>query len=237
VKGFTFKITYNANSVVLTNVPSLNGAPGTGSLSPNARYVNELYHELLHRDAEPAALSFGAGLLDAGVSREVVARGVYDSAEHRGIQVDEYYQHYLHRAADPQGRAAGLSALLAGVSETALQAGFLASPEYMQQHAGPAAFVNGVYTDVLGRAADAVGLVHWANVAASPGGPGAVALAILNSTEADVDLIWHDYEESLGRGPDAASANTWLAILARHLASPEQLEVALLTSNEFFARG
>jgi hypothetical protein len=94
-----------------------------------------------------------------------------------------------------------------------------------------------VYTDVFGRAADVAGLVYWANVAASPAGPGAVAQAFLNSPEADVDLIWHDYVESLGRGPDVQSANVWLTILAKHLASPEQLEVALLTSNEFFARG
>src|SRR5262249_31072825 len=83
VNGFTFKITYNATSVVLTYTPSLRAPSVSRSLDANAGYVNQLYRELLHREAEPAGLRLWAGLLDTGAPREAVVRGIYDSPEHR----------------------------------------------------------------------------------------------------------------------------------------------------------
>ena len=104
-------------------------------------------------------------------------------------------------------------------------------------HADPASFVGGVYTVVLGRPADAAGLAFWENVAATSAGPAAVALGILESAEADANSIRLDYEEFLNREPDTQGMNTWLNLLVQQLASPEQVELAILASDEFFGPG
>ena len=95
VNGLKFNITYNANSVVLTRVAGLTGPPP----SP----VSQLYQDLLDRDPEPAALAYWTGLLTAGTSRATVVQGIYDSAEHRGIQVDQFYDEFFNRACRPAG--------------------------------------------------------------------------------------------------------------------------------------
>ena len=77
------------------------------TLGNSAPPVTRLYRSLLNREPDAAGLQYWNNQLAGGATREAVAQGIYDSPEHRGIQVDEYYQHYLNRASDPQGRAGG----------------------------------------------------------------------------------------------------------------------------------
>jgi hypothetical protein len=47
------------------------------------------------------------------------------------------------------------------VSEAAVETAFLESAEYQAEHASDAAFVSGLYQDVLGRTADPAGGAAW----------------------------------------------------------------------------
>ncbi len=226
VGAFRFNITYNANSVVLTTANVSNAAPP----------VIHLYRSLLNREPDAAGLQYWNSQLAGGVSRDAVVQRIYDSPEHRGIQVDEYYHQYLNRAADPQGRAAWVSALEAGMSETEVQAAFLTSAEFRQQHADPTAFVNGVYEDVLGRAADTTGLQFWTPLVQSVG-PAAVVEGIFESPETFTRDIKVDYEEFLEREPDAQGQSTWFSRLVLFLSTPEQVALGILSSDEFFGQG
>ena len=123
------------------------------------------------------------------------------------------------------------------MSETDVQAGFLTSAEYKQLHADLTAFVSSVYTDTLGRAADPAGLEFWTHVAESTAGPAAVALGILESPEADSHDITVDYAEFLSRLPDPAGLSSWLNLLVLHLLTPEQVELGIISSDEFFSQG
>jgi Domain of unknown function (DUF4214) len=224
VGDVTFNITYNKNSVVLT----------AAQLGAGHSPVNQLYSSLLNRDADPAGLAYWNGQLDKGASREAVAQAFLNSAEHRGIQVDGYYQEFLHRSGDPQGRAAWVSALQSGMSETAVQVRFLSSPEYLALHADAASIVNGIFTAVLGRPADPASLSFWESAAKIPAGEASVAQGIIGSTEADTIDIKRDYQEFLGREADDQGLNMWLALLAQHQLTLEQVDLAILTSDEFF---
>src|SRR5262249_57486753 len=81
--------------------------------SPEARYVAQLYHDLLGRGPDPGA-AYWVQWLQAGAPRAEVAGGIWESAEHRGRQVDGLYATYLQRPADAPGRAASGAAPAAG---------------------------------------------------------------------------------------------------------------------------
>src|SRR5262245_50553328 len=57
-----------------------------GGLHP--ALVQQLYRDLLGRDADPGGLSSWTGLLDGGLRREAVVLGIEDSLEYRTQQVD-----------------------------------------------------------------------------------------------------------------------------------------------------
>src|SRR5439155_6207789 len=91
--------------------------------SPDAAtaFVRGLYRNLLNRDAEPGGLAFWTGLLRAGgnglAARGAVVSGIWQSAEHRGLQVDHYYATFLGRQAEPAGRAFHVQRFLNGAGE------------------------------------------------------------------------------------------------------------------------
>ena len=126
--------------------------------TPNQAYVIALYRDVLERTADVSGLNFWVGQLDAGVSRDAVATSFWLSEEHRGLQVDLFYRILLKRAADPAGRAFWLNTLLGGTSEVEVVAGIASSPEYTASHPTAEDYVNGLYLDLLDRAADPGGL-------------------------------------------------------------------------------
>src|SRR5262249_3108177 len=133
----------------------------TVQATPAYQFVRALYRDVLDRAADAAGLQWWVGRLQSGGSRAAVATGIWNSPEHRGIEVDGFYQTYLHRAADPAGRLWWVNAMGAGLGEAAVALAFLTSPEYQQAHPGADSFVRGLYGDVLGRAADQAGLDAW----------------------------------------------------------------------------
>jgi hypothetical protein len=224
VNGFTFSITYNANSVVLTT---------TAVAGP----VTQFYRSILNRDPEPAAETYWTNQLNSGTSRFAVVQSIYDSAEHRGKQVDGYYQSFFNRSADEAGRANWISALQGGLNENEVQAGFLTSAEYRSLHPDVASFVNGVFQDVLDREVDAAGLAFWQNVASTPVGQSLFASNILNCDEEDKQDVDEAYQRRLDRTPDAVGLANWLAILSQNTVSSEVVDLALLASDEFVGIG
>jgi hypothetical protein len=225
VNGFTFNITYNANSVVLTVV------------SPHTAFVAALYRDLLGREPESTGLSGWVQALDSGVSPAEVVRLIWASPEHRGRQVDGLYATYLHRTADPAGRAAWVQAFLNGADETAVAVGFLTSDEYRMSHPVTVPFLNALYGDVLGRTPDPVGLGAWTPLVESVGGWAVVAQAILTSPEGDLRLLDADYTGYLGRPPDDVGRQFWLTQLQNGAISPAGLAEGILSSDEFVAGG
>jgi hypothetical protein len=200
--------------------------------SPVGDYVHSLYRAVLHRAAEPAGLAAWVGALEAGLTRQQVAQGFWESPEHRGLQVDGFYATYLHRAADAPGRASWVSALLAGASEAEVARGFLTSAEYLQAHPDLPGFVRGLYADVLGRTPEAAELAGWVQAGHSRA---SIADAFLHSPEELARLVGGLYAEFLGREGEPAGVQGWVAGLQGGL-SWSQAAVGFLASDEFLAR-
>src|SRR5262249_13976158 len=80
-----------------------------GSLQPtaaggaNARFVDQVYQDLLNRQADPAGLAAWIAQLDQGLTRAQVVAAIENSPEFQTLTVQKAYQQFLHRAADPAG--------------------------------------------------------------------------------------------------------------------------------------
>ena len=129
--------------------------PTPGPLSGNQFFVLGLYRDLLQRSGiGDEGVNGWAAQLDAGtLSRTDVVWGVFNSAEHRGLQVDGFYQTYLGRQADAAGRAGWVDYLQHGGTEEQVTALFLGGAEYQAKFADDRAFVNSLYNVLLNRPA------------------------------------------------------------------------------------
>jgi hypothetical protein len=206
---------------------------------PQERYVTQLYRKLLNRDPETTGLEGWVSWMVAGASPLDVARGIYDSPEHRSLQVDGYYARFLHRSADPGGRAGWVNALLAGWSETSVEIDFLTSQEYLAEHPNVYAFVGGLYQDVAGLAPDWLGTAYWVkrigtHLPLKRRALAAWAFLTWNVTEGnEVDDFYRTF---LDRSADAPGRAGWLGALQGGWLTPEQTAELFLSSPEFWQR-
>lgn len=198
----------------------------------DSRFVERLYHQILGRAPDEAGLSGWAATLGASSGMNV-AQGIWESAEHRELQVNSYYQLYLGRAADPVSRQAWTSQLVDGVSEEAVIAGFVSSAEYQSVHPLPQPFVDSLYTDLLNRTADPAGEAGWTQALATSS-PFQVAQGFIESHERHVTLVNDAYFEYLGRVPGASEAAPWVENLDAGM-TDQDLAVLVLASSENFA--
>jgi hypothetical protein len=209
------------------------------ALQPDATtaFVAGLYGDLLDRAPDAAGLSSWVQNLDHGMSREQVAQAIWDSPEHRGLEVDSFYQAFLHRDADAAGRLSWVSAFLEGFSEAQVEQGFLMSAEYQATHADDTAFLIGLYTDLLGRQPDGAESLVWQSALQSGMSRARLAMAFLTSDEYYLHTIDHYYTNFLHRDADAAGQQNWLTLLHDGRISLEQAGEWLLGSDEFFCLG
>jgi subtilisin family serine protease len=200
-----------------------------------AAYVQSLYGDVLHRTAGNIDLFVWVRAMQLGLSRAQVAQSIWDSTEHRALQVEGFYQRFLHRSADAAGEAYWTGRLVAGLSEEQLVRSFVTSREYQSQHATAAAFVQGLYADLLGRGASSADVAAWLPVLAT-GNRDGVAAGVFRSGECINAMIVSDYAAFLKRGVDAGGLGAWAGLMLAQPGSDDGVALGLLASNEYFAR-
>ena len=99
----------------------------------------------------------------------------------------------------------------------------------------PSAFISTSYQALLGRDADAAGLVYWGNQLNAGAAPTAVATGILNSTEFANDEVQSLYQSLLRRSASRSDQAYWVA-QQQGGASWEQIEADMLASDEYFQK-
>jgi hypothetical protein len=239
--------TANFGNVLMSTLSPLPVSPGnvssTSASDANTAYVQAVYQSVLGRAADAASLTYWQGRLAQGASRSDVARGVWDSTEHRSSEIEQYYQTFLGRASDAVGKAFWLQTYSDTTTfdtlanEKLIISAFLTSDEYSNRlHASNTDFITSLYQDIDTRAPDAKGLSDW--TAALQGGQTRLQVidAFLNNQEASTQLIDGFYADFLHRTVDAAGQQTWDGALQNSSASVEDVAVKILATDEFFAR-
>lgn len=231
--GFTFQVQDDGP------VNNLDTVPRTFLLfvgDPQANFVTNLYLDVLLRVPDPAGLFSWVQTLNASVPRQSVALGIWESPEHRGLQVDGFYLQFLHRAAEPAGRQGWVNAMLGGMTEEDAMVAFMNTPEYLLHNPTNVSFVVGIYRDLLGRSPDSAGQTFWVNQlltgALSTTG---VARALVNSHERHLNVVQSYYVEFLNRQPDAAGLTFWVAQLDTGALDDEGVISSLLATPEYFS--
>jgi hypothetical protein len=128
-----------------------------------------------------------------------------------------------------------VNALLSGESEADVKVGFLSSAEYRAAHAADAAFVAGLYHDVVGRAPDATGQAIWLAMLQAGITPKQAIAGFLSSQEALGRVVNGDYAAFVGRAPDAQGGQFFFGqLFAGGPGQAEAVGVEILASQEFF---
>lgn len=149
----------------------------------NGAFVELLYQNILNRAADDAGLARWTGDLENGVSKAQVVLGLSNSTEFKNntnadanqfaqantqqIWVDDVYRLYqatLNREPDVAGMFNRSERLGSGTDYLDEAAGFVNSTEFKNNYGDDLTntqFVELMYDNVLGRAADAGGLARW----------------------------------------------------------------------------
>jgi hypothetical protein len=198
-----------------------------------AEYVTGLYTSILHRSPAPAEVAGWVDTLNTGASPKEVALAFTTSLEYSSNMIRAEYQMFLGRQPAVMEVAGWLQQLQAGAGEKQVEASFLASDEFFSRQGGSASpWLDGVYEKVLGRAPDPVGLSMWSQNLQGGISRAGVALAIIDSPEADSRLVSGVYLDLLQRNPDLSGLATWVARLQQGL-PPSGLVASIASSAEF----
>jgi hypothetical protein len=221
-------------------------APLLPLMTPNEAYVQGLYLDVLGRVASPTELASLTSLLPpkanpasaaSRAARAVVARRVWNSPEHRALEIQSYYQSLLQRQASPAETAAGVRAFRAGAGELGVVRRILASPMYARLYPSDSAFVTALYNDILGRDPSAGDLD--ARVGALHRGVGrhVVVDGLLSSNESLTRMVDSFVAAYLNLTPHEAPQKRLLAGLKAKAVSPAAVGQAILASNPNYFAG
>jgi subtilisin family serine protease len=205
-------------------------------VNADATYIANLYTDVLGRTGSASEINSWIAAMYAGYNRDQIANTFWQSPEHRMREVDAYYTQYLHRSADAGGEASWVQLFLSGWSETDVIRAFVTSPEYLALHGGYAAYVDALYTDLLGRAADPAGEAAWVGVLAATGDRALVANGFLFSFEFDQRSVDAYYTQFLHRQADTGGQQSWVYALTQGGLTLNSVAVAFLGSDEYFSR-
>jgi hypothetical protein len=98
--------------------------------STPAGWVEDLYADVLGRDAAPSEVSWWVGKQATGMGRPAVALGFLLSTEHLSTVIDGYYEYLLGRGLDATGQATWVGRIQQGGRDEEIIGGILASEEY-----------------------------------------------------------------------------------------------------------
>jgi hypothetical protein len=218
----------------LPKSPSPNFVPSAAS--PDGRWLDAVFHDLLGQMPTPADLNSLTKLLKQGVPREQVVNfleGDPDRPLPTQNLVGSIYEAYLNRAPSASELSSGVSALTSGETVEQLRAAVLGSPEFSAEAGGThGGFVGGLYGCLLRRSPSNSELQSSLNLLAGGQTDAEIASTLLSTTEYRTDLVDGWYLEYLRRAPDGSAA-----FFENALASgkrDQQVIAALLSSPEYW---
>ncbi len=208
----------------------------TANYATAARYVRQLYLDVLGRAADPAGLAYCVALLNFGVSRSTLASMIVSGHEYHVKMIDGVYRQLMQRGVDGQGGAYWGGMLDNGTPVEDIEAIIMGSDEYYAR-AGrtPNGFVNKMFQDVLNRTPDAGGRAYFVQLLGQGVSRGAIAGSITWSAEAIGIRVNSYYQMLLAHDADP-SARNFLVYLIGHGHRDQEIVGLLASSSEYLFR-
>jgi len=218
---------------VLGSLPS---SYGYGRGTATQRFVDEVYQDLLYRDVDKGSLDAWNNALNTGTTWNSFVTSVTNSSEYRSDQVQQLYQQLLHRAADSASLSGWVNSYLpSGGTFEGIAESLVSSAEYFANRGGNtnAGFVNALYLDVLGRAADPAGFSTYVGLLNSgQWTPQTLATTFYTSGEYRSRFVNGLYRQLLDRQASSSEVNNLVNAMAQGWR--DETVVALLASSQEF---
>jgi len=188
--------------------------------TPSQRYVELLYADLLHRQADLYGMNIWAGMLDSGQSYQSVAKQFANTPEYDTDVTTNLYVTCLGRQPDAPGLALRIAQMQEGMNAMEIQSILLGSPEFFARAGGNnSGYVTALYQVILQRNPDPLGLGVWPTILNTGQDTiGDVAQRIAYSDESLGLVINSLYQTYLNRAADPLSLTTYKSLLANGIA-------------------
>lgn len=225
------------STVVVTSnsVSSLDFGNQNAVVTQISGYLWQTYGTILDRPLDTGAFIYWTNQLNAGATRPAVAQAIWESPEHRAMEVQDAYSTYLDRAPGISEQNYWVGRMLAGMTEDQLDREIVNSAEYLRRQAGDQGFLAMIYQDLLGRSLDVASEVSWENALASGQTRAGILQQVLGSFEFSANEVRQVYGDILHRSADVPGQFYWQLQLANQKSSAESLAIAFLGSDEYYA--
>jgi hypothetical protein len=210
------------------------GGPGF-FMDPARNFVASLYEDILGRGPTDAEMVHWGQKLDRGQSRLKVAQTIWNTDEHRRLQVDQWSMQLLGHAPNARQEARWVNLLRRGRGEIAVEQAILMSPEYRRAHPTMASFLAGLNHDVLNQAGDPFE-PSQARLRRhrGPVSRATMARAVLTSPAAAAILAQQDATTFVGRPAMTQEARADGLALRRGPTAPARIAERILASPAFY---
>jgi hypothetical protein len=207
---------------------------GQRGMTDSEAFLNKVYRDMLHRQADSAGLASWEAQLHQGVSRAQVVAAIMASPEGLVNQVADLYGQVLHRLPDPSGLKTYTTFLAQGGTLTQLETLLIGSQEYFVVRGSNSTdgFLKAVYVDELNRAPDAAGAAGFSQQLNAGGSRTAVADVIIISPEGRQYEVQTMYHRFLRRDPDLSGSNAFCNALQAGM-SDVTAHAAMMGSAEY----
>lgn len=215
-----------------------------GALPSTSAFVVQQYADFLSREPTSEELNDWTRKLETGTQPMAMIETIARSPEFEGTvaPVVRLYRAHFLRAPDFSGLTHWAGVARGGVSVPKISEEFVLSDEFTQRYGALSdeAYVNQVYTNVLGRPADASGKAYWISELQRGVTRGEVMVAFSDSVEyrnANNSLVLATmlYVGLLGRVPEADGLRYWMGEIDRG-ASYQAIVDSFFRSDEYDGR-
>jgi hypothetical protein len=195
-------------------------------------YLSSYYQNILSHEPDSQGLPYWSLQIQNGVSAATVAASIWNSPEHRGLEVSQMFTQLLGRDAGISDRDYFIAQFQAGATEQQVMTSIALSSEFTNGDTSSAAFVNNLYTKVLGRTPDA-SAATWIASLSTGSSRASVAQAFILSTEALTNAVDTYYENFLQRQPSNVEADAWVTSMQNSQNAYESAALSILGSSEY----
>jgi hypothetical protein len=201
-------------------------------LQARDNYLDSYYQSMLAHEPDSQGLPYWSAQIQNGVSAATVAASIWNSPEHRALEVNLMFQQLLGRDAGTPATDFFVAQFQAGATEQQVMTTIVLSSEFTNGDTSSAAYVNNLYEKVLGRAPDA-SAAKWAVSLSTGSSRSSVAQAFILSTEALTNAVDTYYENFLQRAPSNAEAEAWVTSMHNSQNAYESAALSILGSSEY----